>query len=356
MEIDLITVLDKMSVGVFVCDANHQLVVANNSALRILGARNFEEARRFEEHPFRFPTLQDESGKPIPPACMPFARALAGEDVVVEMETFEDERGRMILRTRTTPLRAEDGTIIGAVKVALDVTKEYELARVKEDFIRQAAHELKTPVTLIKANAQSLATDAAPDQRALQALVRGVERIDGLINSLLDLLDLQGGLFTFSRLPVSCRQLIDGALARLPAGAVRRVHVTENAEALVECDEARLRRAFYSIIDNALKYSRSEVEIQLMADHVVEHIEVRDHGVGIPPEKQSHVFEKFFRAHSGTPLDAGGIGVGLFVAREIIVQHGGRIWFDSEVNRGTTFYVDLPIEGSRHEDAAACRG
>ncbi|NVB79607.1 MAG: PAS domain-containing protein [Kofleriaceae bacterium] len=347
MELDLTTVLDTMAVGVFICDAKHELVALNHTALQIVGAKTIDEIRGKDGRPFHFPRVRGEDGKPIPFEKMPFERALSGEEVVTEMELFEDERGMTMLRTRTAPLRDREGKIIGAVKVAVDVTKEYELARVKEEFIRQAAHELKTPVSVIKANAQSLALDTPPEERVVQALTRGVDRIDGLINSLLDLLDLQGGLFSFSRLPVRLRELVDGALSRLPARAARRVHVIASSDVCVEWDEARMRRAFYAIIDNALKYSRPDttVEISLTSTDSIARLEVRDHGVGIPAEKQSRMFEKFFRAHAGTPLDAGGIGVGLFVARAIIAQHGGRIWFDSEENRGSTFYVELPIEG-----------
>lgn len=347
MELDLTTVLDTMAVGVFICDAKRELVALNNTALHIMGAKSLDEVQGRGEQPFQFPRVRGEDGKPIPLENMPFARALAGEEVITEMELFEDQRGLTILRTRTAPLRDRDGKIIGAVKVAVDVTKEHELARVKEEFIRQAAHELKTPVSVIKANAQSLASDTPPQPSVVQALVRGVERIDGLINSLLDLLDLQGGLFSFSRLPVRFRDLVDGALSRLPARAARRVHIVESSDVCVEWDEARMRRAFYALIDNALKYSRADspVELSLTTADSLARLEVHDHGVGIPRDRQPQVFEKFFRAHAGTPLDAGGIGVGLFVARAIIAQHGGRIWFDSEENRGSTFYVELPIEG-----------
>ena len=139
----------------------------------------------------------------------------------------------------------------------------------------------------------------------------------------------------------------DGALARLPVKAARRVHVVSPVDVSVECDEARMRRALYSILDNALKYSSSssQVELAVRAGEGMVHLEIRDHGVGIPAAKQANVFDKFFRAHAGTPHDAGGIGVGLFVARAIIVQHGGRIWFESVEHRGTTFFVELPLEG-----------
>jgi signal transduction histidine kinase len=134
-------------------------------------------------------------------------------------------------------------------------------------------------------------------------------------------------------------------VARLPSGAARRCHVTAQ-HLMVEADEVRLRRAIYAVIDNALKYSptSSNVNVLVTREQDAARIAIRDHGFGIPADKQSHIFEKYFRAHLGTERDAGGIGVGLFVAREIIQQHGGRIWFDSHENRGSVFYIEIPID------------
>lgn len=345
MPLDLATVLNTMGVGVFVCDETGALILANNAALEVFGATSIEELRAGHERR----QAMFEDGAPIPSDSMPFPRALAGEDVISEMEVYNDAtRGTVALRTRTCPMRDEAGAIVGAVKVAVDVSKEYELARVRDEFVRQAAHELKTPITIIKANAEALtASGSRPTEQQLQGLIRGVERMDGLINSLLDLLDLQGGFFLVSRVPAQLDELLADAIARLPAKAARRIHLAPTS-IRIQGDPARIRRAIYSILDNALKYSPadSSVDVSLTSDSRIARLQIRDHGVGIPADKQSRVFEKFFRAHAGTPLDAGGIGVGLYIAREIIVQHGGRIWFESD-ERGTVFYVELPIDGER---------
>jgi signal transduction histidine kinase len=345
MPLDLATVLNTIGVGVFVSDDTGTLILANNAALEVFGAKSIEELRA--GHDKRQALFDD--GAPIPSDSMPFPRALAGEEVVTEMEVYHDAtRGTIALRTRTCPMRDPAGEIIGAVKVAIDVSKEYELARVRDEFVRQAAHELKTPITIIKANAEALTSSGTrPTEQQLQALVRGVERMDGLINSLLDLLDLQGGFFLVSRVPTRLDELLDGAIARLPAKAARRIHLA-SVPILIQGDPARIRRAIYSILDNALKYSPtdSSVDVALTSDRRTARLQIRDRGVGIPADKQSRIFEKFFRAHAGTPLDAGGIGVGLYIAREIIVQHGGRIWFESD-ERGTVFHVELPIDGER---------
>jgi len=346
MELEMAAVLDAMPVGVYVCSGDGTLVFVNKVALRISGVASLEELLAMAAQRYPSGTLRTVDGKTIPDKLMPLQRALNGEEFVYEMEVVDHgTRGTIVLRTHSAPIRDRDGAIIGAVKVAVDVTREHELARVKDEFIRQAAHELKTPIAVIKATAETLATEEQPATASLAALIRGVDRIDGLVSSLLDLADLEGGLFSFSRYPVPLERAITEAIGRFPINAARRVHVI-STPLVVKCDEARVRRAIYAVIHNAIKYSppTSTVEVTLTREQTNARIAVRDHGFGIPADKQAHVFEKYFRAHSGTSRDAGGIGVGLYVAREIIRQHGGRIWFDSTENRGSVFCIEMPID------------
>lgn len=348
MELDLRALLNSLAVGVYVCDSRGEPVFVNDAALHMFGLTSFDELLPPSRHPFDHLEMRSEDGAVIPPERMPLERALTGEEVVFVTEVYDHvTRGTVVLRTRTTPLRDSTNAIIGAVKVSVDVTKEHELAKVKDDFIRQAAHELKTPIAVIKANAEAaLTAGAAPSRQQLQGVVRGVDRMDALINSLLDLLDLQGGLFSFTRFSVPLERVVTGAIQRLSEKTAGRVRVVASAPMRVQCDEARLRRAVYSIIDNALKYSPSNeiVEIALTEEAGAARVAIRDHGFGIPADKRPRIFEKFFRAHAGTPADAGGIGVGLFVAREIVHQHGGRLWFESPDDGGTVFYLELPID------------
>jgi signal transduction histidine kinase len=351
---DLDRVLEGMAVGVFVCDATGKLIAVNAAGLRIAGARDLAEIASHAPDPFHLRSARREDGTPIPPECMPMPRALAGEAIVSEMEIFDDDaRGRVVLRTRTAPIRDRGGAIIGAVKVAIDVSREHELQRVKEEFIRVAAHELKTPVTVIKANAEA-ALDQWPEAPAalraiLETMNRGADRIDRLVCSLLDMSEFQGGLFSYSRLPVRLDELIGEALQRLPARSAARVHVTASSPIQIRGDQRRIRQALSSLLDNALKYSPrdSAVEVSLDGRDGVALFSIRDRGIGIPVGAQDRVFERFFRAHEGRPNDAGGIGVGLFIAREIVTQHGGRVWFDTVEGQGTVFYVELPVDGPR---------
>ena len=108
-------------------------------------------------------------------------------------------------------------------------------------------------------------------------------------------------------------------------------------------DLLRLEQAVRRLVDNAIRYSPpGDVEINLAPSDKDVVISVRDQGIGIPADQKSRIFELFFRAHAGTPHDVGGLGIGLFLAREITIRHGGAIWFESEEGRGSTFYMRLP--------------
>ncbi len=344
---ELAAVLESMVDGVFIFDAAGELIVANAAALEHIGAKDVADVRAAW---FRVPVICDENGQPIRPECSPVRRALAGEAVVHQLEIVAgDARPRRVLRTRSGPIRDRSGAIIGAVKVATDVTREYDLERLKDDFVRIAAHELRTPVAVIKVNAQATLTKVrdvpAAARRFLDAMVRGADRIDRLVSSLVDLLDLQGGMICLSPRPLQLDELVGAAIAQLPRASAGRIRVIASAPVTTRADEPRLRQVVRVLLDNALKYSppESTVEVSVARTERAARVMIRDHGFGIPRDKADHVFEKFYRAHAGTVHDAGGIGVGLFVAREIVRQHGGQIWFESIDGDGTVFYVELPV-------------
>jgi len=112
----------------------------------------------------------------------------------------------------------------------------------------------------------------------------------------------------------------------------------------VSADRVRLEQAVRRLVDNAIRYSPpgGDVEIAVAQSDNDVVISVRDQGIGIPADQQHRIFELFFRAHAGTPHDVGGLGIGLFMAREIAVRHGGAMWFESEEGTGSTFYMRLP--------------
>lgn len=232
------------------------------------------------------------------------------------------------------------------------------LARLKDEFLSVAAHELKTPVTSIKGYAQLLLRReqegvSTEGVRALEAVNRGADRIGRLINELLEISRIQTG-----RLELNPTKF---DLSELACEVVERTKLTTDKHRLlchtpgpilVDADRDRIEQVFNSLLDNARKFSPLGGDIDVtvrpspgrIGGEAV--VSVRDYGVGIPKERQSHIFERFYRAHLATPYDYGGMGIALHISREMVIRNGGRMWFESEEEKGSTFYFSLPTAGT----------
>jgi signal transduction histidine kinase len=232
------------------------------------------------------------------------------------------------------------------------VSELMEMDRFKDQFIKVAAHELKTPVAITKGYALALrraASDLTPAQRSmLDAVARGADRLERIVDDLLAVSQVALGLAAPSSDPLELRALVEETVASLPASARRRVQLEAAPESplVVRGDDARLRQVVLGLLDNALKYSPAggEVHVRVAREPGAEAlVSVRDHGVGIPAGKRARIFELFFRAHTDTPHDYGGMGVGLYLAKSVITRQEGRLWFESTENEGTTFSFTLPL-------------
>ncbi|MEW5848811.1 MAG: HAMP domain-containing sensor histidine kinase [Myxococcota bacterium] len=220
-----------------------------------------------------------------------------------------------------------------------------EFDHLKDQFIEVAAHELKTPVAIMKGHAQALLRGIPARPQFLQAISRGADRIERIVNDLLLLSALGLHKLELRTEPVDLGALVQASVLRAAEGAGQRVRLGHADRALTRGDPKRLTQVVDQVLDNAVKYSPGGGDVEASVD-VQDHqavISVRDHGVGIPSSKQARIFERFYRAHSGTPYDSAGMGVGLYLAREIVALHGGRIWFESEEMRGSTFHIALPL-------------
>ncbi|MBI4493922.1 MAG: GAF domain-containing protein [Chloroflexi bacterium] len=245
-----------------------------------------------------------------------------------------------------------------------------EGVRVRDQFLSTAAHELKTPVTAIKGYAQLLRQWAPQgheprEARAFEVINRQCDRLSRLVQELLEVSRLQLGRLELRRQRFELGELAAEVVERMqPLAPGHRLTLHRAARAAVEADRERLDQALANLLDNAIKFSprstvdsqqstaapspqpsapAGEIEVRVAVRGGEAVVSVRDQGVGIPRERQAHLFEQFYRAHAGTRHDFGGMGVGLHLSREIVARHGGRMWFESEEGRGSTFFFSLPL-------------
>lgn len=259
-----------------------------------------------------------------------------------------------------TPLRDSNGSLMNVLVNVTDITRFREEEEMKSTFVSVISHELKTPVALIKGYAQTLARpdahwDAETARQSLQIIEEEADRLEALINNLLDVSRIQASGLRLDMSDVDLQQL---ATKVADAYRTQTDHHTIDLDfpkklPLVMGDGERLRQVLTNLVGNAIKYSPQGGVIRIggwredpSADHpgrrVV--IYVADQGIGIPEDELAHIFDRFYRVDSGLRRTTAGAGIGLFLARAIIDAHGGQLWVHSELGKGSTFFFALPEE------------
>lgn len=246
----------------------------------------------------------------------------------------ERERDRALLDERRSRAEAE------------------EAVRLRDEFLLVASHELRTPLTslqlAIERLTRQLRDDAAPAvKRALEVCLRQTQRMGGLVEVLLDVGRIRAGSLELNRRPVDLGALVEDVMSQLAeplarSGSALIVHVTEPV--VGSWDGARLEQVVTNLLSNALKFGEGRpIELRVERSRDTARLTVTDQGIGIPPDAQARIFERFGRAVS--PHHYGGLGLGLFIVRAIVEAHGGRIDVVSAPGRGSTFTVELPLAG-----------
>jgi len=229
--------------------------------------------------------------------------------------------------------------------------KVEDLSRLKDEFLSIASHELRTPVTSIKGYTQLAKTlirenDLPTSEEYLDIALDQIDRMSRLIVELLDVSRIETGRLEIRREPIPWVQFVRDMVNRHhTAVSDRRFHLNvPNTDAFVTGDRDRLEQVLGNLLENAVKYSPegSEifVDVQERGDQIV--TSVCDRGIGIPSDELSQVFERFHRGRQVSSTNYGGLGLGLYIAKEIVDRHSGGIWVESKEGSGTTFFFTLP--------------
>lgn len=246
-----------------------------------------------------------------------------------------EERGRLAEREQAAR---------GAAEAAL---------RARDTFLSLASHELRTPLTALLGNAQLLRRFGQHDAldaravRALDQIERQGERLRALTEQLLDTSRLQAGQLSIQTLPLDLAALVRQVVAEMRATAERHtLRVTgEEGPLRIAGDALRLEQVLHNLLGNAIKYSPDggPITVRLAREGASALLEVADRGIGIPAPAQPQLFDRFFRAANAQTTGIGGLGIGLYVVKEVVTRHGGTIEVSSVEGQGTVFTIRLPL-------------
>jgi signal transduction histidine kinase len=254
-------------------------------------------------------------------------------------------------------LLADQAAVILESRALIDdaarVRAHEEAARLKEDFLSAAAHDLKTPLTTLVAQAQFLERRAETEPSApadiggIRRIVQEARRLSALVLELLDAARLEQGRLVGEREPVDLVELAREVAVR-DSYQGRRISVSAATPVVGTYDPRRIGQVLENLVENAVKYSpeAGQVRISLVQKDGRALIDVADEGIGIPPDDLPHVFQRFHRGSNVDDRRFAGMGLGLFICKGIVEQHGGRIWVESRVGTGSTFHVVLPLGGA----------
>ncbi len=326
---------------VLVTDQKGRLLLANPAAWKALGYG-----------------MEWEQGQPIErvvsqPELLQLIHS-SGEDIHPVEIALPDSR----VYSATVSNVLAEGSPVGRVCVMRDVSRFKDLDSLKSEFVATVSHDLRSPLTLMRGYATMLELVGQLNEQQVgyvHKILGGVETMSRLVNNLLDLGRIEAGIGLRLEL-VAVPEIVNNVVGSLQLLASQRkveIRVEMNTAEipLLEADPALLQQALFNLIENAIKYTEANGSAQIKAHATDERMlfEVSDSGVGISPVDQAHLFEKFYRGAQIGSRQARGSGLGLAIVKSIVDRHNGQVWVESQLGKGSTFYMSFPLHQPKQE-------
>jgi two-component system CheB/CheR fusion protein len=259
---------------------------------------------------------------------------------------------RFYISVNAAPIRDEKGNITGGIGTFMDVTARRKTIQQKDDFISIASHELKTPITTLKASLQLLSRmQENPSPAATPKLIhqanRSMDKISSLIEDLLNATKINEGHLELNRSVFKLFDLLNNCCSHVRIEGKYKLIVTGDKNLEVYADEHQIDQVIVNLVNNAIKYAPESKHILLTVkkDNVMAKVSVTDQGPGITEEKIPQLFNRYYRVDNKS-VQFSGLGLGLYICSEIVKKHDGQIGVESEVGRGCTFWFTLPLAPS----------
>ncbi|HEV2830291.1 MAG TPA: ATP-binding protein [Pyrinomonadaceae bacterium] len=348
--------MNGMREGLLVVDRDMRVVASNIAARGVFNlSREKLDAQRLTELT-RNPVIYS--------AFLDALKGIERSDVKVEIHGPE----RLVFDLRVVPLAGPNGkgsrAAQGALGVFIDVTRTEHLEQVRQEFLSNVSHELRTPLTAILAFIETLETGAIDDKEAshrfLSIIRRNATRMQELIDDILELSAIEAGNVQVKVESVELQPIVNDVIASLANKAAAQKVTVVNAvpyEAMVYADARRLEQMLTNLVENAIKFNRERGTVTIRSESDSDdkppsavsgqrsRIMVADTGEGIPAQHLERLFERFYRVDRARSRELGGIGLGLAIVKHLARAHGGEVTVTSELGKGSTFTIELPIEG-----------
>ncbi len=343
-------IIEQSADGVMILDSRWRITTFNRAMEQLTG---WPRDEAFGRPCAEVLAIKDERGVNICLVDCPLQRHSPESNPTVEGWITTRDGRQLYVRSNYAIQRAPTGEFLSAIANVRDVTEQKIEAEMQNTFISVISHELKTPVSIIKGYAETLAREDANWDRAtlvegLQVIVEESDRLARQIGGLLEVSRLQAGGLRLEPtdwpLPPLAAQVVERTAAQAGDTFSFELRFSDDFPP-VHADYERTRQVLENLISNAVKYSPDGGVIRIAGrvadDHAI--VAVSDQGIGIPPEEQTKLFRRFYRVDNRLQRETQGAGLGLFLARAIVEAQGGRIWVESQPGRGARFSFTLPL-------------
>jgi len=340
------TILKGMTEGVLVVDGRGRILMVNDALRRLLSLSK-DVSDKMPLEIIRNAELEGAIRKAIQD----------GENIALELDL--NKSGEKTIEVNVVSIlpsskRMDEDSegIRGAIAVFHDITRLKQLEKIRQDFVANVSHELRTPLTTIKGYAETLLDGALKEDQAfqfVQVIKRHTDRLTKIVEDLLMLSRIETKEFQLKMEAIPLRDFIDDVVEFVKEPAEKKKVSLSRSEIpsslAVQADRDYLEQILINLLDNAVKYTPEGGKVIVSAiekDSKEIQFSVEDNGIGIPKEDLSRIFERFYRVDKGRSKELGGTGLGLSIVKHLVQAHGGRVWVESQIGKGSTFYLTLP--------------
>ena len=348
-------ILDNVNEGIRYVSANGDSDIFNNALLRILDFPTDLQTKELsrEEMDTCFSRKVQDYGE-----LQTFVHASLRSTEGIISHTFYTIQGESpkVIDVYSVPVLVEHEKV-GTIFVHRDITKEFEVDRLKTELVSTVSHELRTPLSSVLGFTELLLSkemDEKKQKRYLETIHKEALRLTNLINDFLDLQRMEAGQQSYQMSSVPLNVLAIETIEGFQLNNEHFIHIQNDLTTDdVYADYDKIIQVMTNLLSNSIKFSPNggDIDILLKNNEQQAIVSITDHGMGIPAEQVDKLFEKFQRLDNSYSRNIGGTGLGLAICREIIEQHGGRIWIESKENVGTTVSFSLPLKLNMKSDA-----